>query len=96
MNGERCRHCRTGKACRPRGLCCPCFATPSIRAQYPVAVTDRNRRGVEDFCGKAGLPPEPTEALPGSAEKIAVLAARAELRQSLWHPLDAPTRRHLK
>jgi hypothetical protein len=35
------------------------------------------------------LPPAPTDALPGSAAKVRVLAARARLGVSLWHPLDA-------
>lgn len=32
---------------------------------------------------------EPTSALPGTPEKIAVLRQRMESGQSLWHPLDA-------
>ena len=32
----------------------------------------------------------PTQAPPGSPEKVAVLEERARLRQSLWHPEDAP------
>lgn len=32
--------------------------------------------------------PTPTSAAPGSPEKIAVLAARVENRQRLWHPAD--------
>jgi hypothetical protein len=36
------------------------------------------------------MPTEPTSALPGSPEKVAVLERRARLRQNLWHPLDAP------
>jgi hypothetical protein len=35
------------------------------------------------------LPAAPTDALPGSEEKIRVLTERARLRVSLWHPLDA-------
>lgn len=35
------------------------------------------------------LPPAPTTALPGSPEKVRVLAERARLGVSLWHPLDA-------
>jgi hypothetical protein len=34
--------------------------------------------------------PEPTEAKPGSKEKIAVLRKRVELYQSLWHDDDSP------
>lgn len=33
--------------------------------------------------------PKPTKALPGTKEKIKVLANRAERREELWHPLDA-------
>jgi hypothetical protein len=35
------------------------------------------------------LPPSPTDALPGSVEKVRVLAGRARLHVSLWHPQDA-------
>ncbi len=35
------------------------------------------------------LPPGPTDALPGSEEKVRVLAERARQRLALWHPLDA-------
>jgi hypothetical protein len=48
------------------------------------------RRGVGDFNGRTGLAAEPTTALPGSAEKVEVLAERARLGLSLWHPHDAP------
>jgi hypothetical protein len=37
--------------------------------------------------------PTPTDALPGSAEKIAVLAERLALGQQLHHPADAGGRR---
>jgi len=42
--------------------------------------SNRNR-----FC----LPPAPTNALPGSPEKVRILAERARLGVSLWHQLDA-------
>lgn len=32
--------------------------------------------------------PEPTDAIPGSEEKIKVLKQRAENNQLLWHPGD--------
>lgn len=35
-----------------------------------------------------GLPSEPTQAAPGSAEKMAVLMARIAAGVDLWHPLD--------
>ncbi len=34
------------------------------------------------------LPASPTDALPGSKEKIRILAERARNGVSLWHPLD--------
>jgi hypothetical protein len=34
------------------------------------------------------LPACPTDALPGSKEKIRILAERARNGVSLWHPLD--------
>ncbi len=48
--------------------------------------TDRQGLGL----GNAEPPPctEPTAAIQGTAEKIAVLAARAAAGVSLWHPLD--------
>lgn len=35
------------------------------------------------------LAPEPTDARPGTPEKVAVLAERAARGLCLWHPLDA-------
>jgi hypothetical protein len=48
------------------------------------------RRGVSDFNGETILASKPTDALPGTPEKVAVLEERARLGLSLWHPLDAP------
>jgi hypothetical protein len=45
---------------------------------------------VEDFVGWPIEPPEPTNALPGSPEKVAILESRARRGVSLWHPKDAP------
>jgi hypothetical protein len=33
--------------------------------------------------------PEPTTCMPGTPAKIAIMAARAELGEALWHPDDA-------
>jgi len=41
-----------------------------------------------DFYGP-GLPARPTTALPGSKEKLRVLARRYARRQRLFHPGDA-------
>lgn len=90
-----CQHCRKCNVNRPRGLCWSCYYKPGIRDQYP-STSKYARRGVGNFCGSAPTPGLPTEAIPGSEEKIAILMDRALNRQSLWHPddltlEDAPT-----
>jgi hypothetical protein len=45
-------------------------------------------RGLGNFNG-SGAMPVPTDALPGSEEKVLVLMERVENRQTLWHPEDA-------
>jgi hypothetical protein len=83
-----CAHCQRRPRSRPRGLCWGCYYTPGIRKRYP-RINRFAVRGGEDFRGYAYLPIEPTRALPGSPEKVAVLAERARRRVSLWHPADA-------
>jgi hypothetical protein len=82
-----CRHCEKVKSNRPRGLCWSCYYTPGVRDMYP-STSKFARRGVADFNGRARLP-EPTDALPGTPEKVRVLEERARQGQQLWHPLDA-------
>jgi hypothetical protein len=84
-----CRHCNRVPSNRPRGLCWSCYYRPGVRELYP-STSKFARRGVGDYNGKSTLPAQPTSALPGSPEKVAILCERARLRQSLWHPLDAP------
>lgn len=83
-----CRHCNHAKVNRPRGLCWGCYYKPGVRDLYP-STSKYARRGVGNFCGTAPTPTMATSARPGSAEKIAILAERARLKQSLWHPEDA-------
>src|SRR5690242_18442394 len=83
-----CRHCQKVKSNRPRGLCWSCYYTPGVRDLYP-STSKFARRGVSDFNGSAHLAAEPTTALPGSPEKVAILEERARLGVALWHPLDA-------
>jgi hypothetical protein len=84
-----CRHCQKTPVNRPRGLCWSCYYRPGVRDLYP-STSKYARRGVGNFTGPAPLPETPTEALPGSPEKLAILAERARRKQSLWHPADAP------
>jgi len=84
-----CRHCHQSHVSRPRGLCWSCYYRPGVRDLYP-STSKFGRRGLGIFNGAAPLPPYPTKASPGSSEKLAILAERARLKQSLWHPDDAP------
>ena len=86
-----CRHCGRSPVNRPRGLCWSCYYAPGVRERYP-STSKFARRGIGNFNGRAEPPAEPTDALPGTPEKVAVLERRARLRQSLWHPDDAPNR----
>jgi len=86
VNLPLCRHCQKNKVNRPRGLCWTCYYTPCVRELYP-SESKFGRRGVLDR--KTPRPmPEPTEAQPGTPQKVAVLEQRAKLGQNLWHPLD--------
>lgn len=83
-----CKHCRTSKVNRPRGLCWSCYYTPGVKEMYP-STSKYARRGVGNFTGNAPVAPLPTTAPPGTVEKMMVLEERAKNRQALWHPLDA-------
>jgi len=83
-----CRHCQKVKANRPRGLCWSCYYTPGVREKFP-STSKFARRGVSDFNGKIRLPATPTDAEPGSEEKLRILEERARLGLSLFHPEDA-------
>ncbi|OWK43603.1 hypothetical protein [Fimbriiglobus ruber] len=83
-----CKHCCQAKVNRPRGLCWSCYYTPGVKEMFP-STSKYARRGVGNFTGNAPTPPEPTTAPPGTPEKMAVLELRVNLKQALWHPLDA-------
>jgi len=82
-----CRHCQKTKSNRPRGLCWSCYYAPGVRELYP-STSKFARRGVANFNGAAPEPEAPTEAPPGSEEKIRVLMERAANKEALWHPDD--------
>jgi hypothetical protein len=55
----------------------------------PQSVLEAIRMGQWDFePGEAVLPVRPTGAMPGTMEKIDVLAERLRLGLPLWHPRD--------
>lgn len=89
-----CRECNDPRS-RWRGLCKVCYADPAIRAKWPKLSTAGRalpKRGnfARNLYGlKRRAAPIPTTAEPGSELKIAVLAARFQARQELWHADDA-------
>src|SRR6185295_13866424 len=78
-----CRHCDRNPVTRSRGLCGSCFYSPGVRERYPPLL--RGGHGM----GRKRLPCEPTDALPGTPEKIRVLMDRAARGQELFHDEDA-------
>ena len=83
-----CQHCGRARVTRPRGLCWNCYYAPGVRDLYPVT-SKYGRRGPGNRYQRARPATHPTNALPGSLEKILVLTQRAELGQDLWHDDDA-------
>ena len=83
----KCQHCNQSEARRPRQLCWSCYKLPSVRTRY-ASTSKFAYRGLGNCTGNRPLPPFPTQALPGTAEKVAVLAERAYMRVSLFHPDD--------
>ncbi len=83
--------CRHGEACvvsRPRGLCWACYRRPGVKELYP-STSKYARRGVSNTTAQSKLP-DPTDAAPGTPEKVAVMEARAARGEALFHPEDAP------
>jgi hypothetical protein len=80
-----CRNCDRNQVTRSRGLCWSCFYAPGVRERYPPA--DKRRCGLGT--GRKRMPCAPTDAIPGSPEKIRVLMDRAARGQELFHEHDA-------
>lgn len=84
-----CRHCRTFRINRPRRLCWACYYRPGVKELYPPTSKFARKGHGADSVRRISLPPFPTQALPGTPEKVAILEQRARLRQELFHPDDA-------
>lgn len=81
-----CRHCNKSTATRPRGLCWSCHNNQAVRAMYPSTSKFASRGfGVSN---DARPLPEPTDVMPGTPDKVAVLRSRAESGQQLFHEAD--------
>jgi hypothetical protein len=82
-----CWNCKRKFCNRPKGLCWRCYYRTDAQSRY-VPTSKYALRGIGNGM-KGGLKAcEPTSVRPGP-EKVAVMAARAEAGESLWHPLDA-------
>ena len=83
-----CRNCGHGNVNRPRGLCWSCYYRAGVRDLYP-STHPKGMRGLA-LGNRSSRPlPRPTDARPGTPEKLAELAARAERGELLFHPADA-------
>lgn len=92
-----CKHCGRTLQHRAKGLCSTCFYKHG--GQYPCLAPPKswerkykerfNGDGLsDDFNGEAAPCLEPTDARPGSDEKIEVLGRRFAAKQNLWHMRD--------
>lgn len=83
-----CRACHKRPGTKSRGLCRRCYNNYKIRRRYRVMRPFATRGyGLDDDAKP--LPSMPTDALPGTAEKVTVMRARARAGVGLWHPGDA-------
>lgn len=84
-----CKHCnRVPQLLHKRGLCWSCYFNPEIRPKYPTSDSPFARRGRGNR-GHGAMPAEPTQALPRSPGKVAVMMERAGRGECLFHPADA-------
>lgn len=77
-----CRHCEREDLCKKRGLCKRCYNNPRIRKRYPVPAK------YVEYTTVPNLPDEPTQAQPGSEEKMQILERRMRAGTQLFHPMD--------
>jgi hypothetical protein len=80
-----CRHCSRRPSCHSTGLCWRCRSVPAIRELYPSLSKYAPHRDRMHSNGS----PEPTEAVPGTPEKFAVLLQRASSGLDLFARGDA-------
>lgn len=85
-----CRHCGFIPGARPRQLCWRCYKTLDIRRKYQMDSNNGSHGKIakDDFYGLGDVA-QPTLTLPGTLEKMLVLAQRVQDKQRLHHPEDA-------
>lgn len=91
MSKSMCRHCGRREVSRPRGLCWVDYYAPGVRDLYPPF--DERLSSARPHAEKYRKPvkpaTDPTRALPGTPEKIAVMCERVERGEAVTHPRDA-------
>lgn len=86
-----CCHCKRRKAYTVRGLCWTCLQDPEVRVLFPSTSKFARKGGAMDDEENEYIPspcPEPTNAIPGTDAKVAILEARLAARVELWHEDD--------
>jgi hypothetical protein len=76
-----CLHCGKCRYLPTRGVCSGCYRRPEVRGGF--APSRFAPAEVADFNGP-GSRPTPTDALPGTEDKILVLQGRAQAGQELF------------
>src|SRR4051812_6839331 len=86
-----CRHCQIDIARREysRGLCHACWHDLSVRLLYPCRLAQEGRELILRSDNHPLDPNGPTDATPGSPEKMSVMRDRAARGCQVFHPLDA-------
>lgn len=82
-----CLNCRQPRSIDRRGLCKRCYSQASIRSKYPRGMrADSGGRGGNNLIPP--IPEDPTDAQPGSNEKMIVMQERIEAGFRPHHPMD--------
>lgn len=85
---DRCIHCRRCKI-RYRGLCWGCGKNPALFDLYPRKLSVLSRHEPHGPVPK--MPENPTDARPGSEQKIQVMNQRFARGEAVFHPDDLTT-----
>lgn len=89
-----CPHCGHRRRIQCRGLCFRCYVDAAIRALYDPQ-TRHKPASPWRLAANNRIPPlafQPTDAQPGSWEKVAVMIERVASGQQPFHPEDATWR----
>ena len=85
----QCPHCLRRRRIQCRGLCFRCYKNLAIRVRYDTLASTWRQ------AANNRIPPlafQPTDAAPGTPEKVAVMIQRVASGQQPFHPEDATWR----